>query len=167
VETVRLVAPELSTDTEVAELESSEAMTSEGVYEVPAARELLEGLPSGRWAVVTSGVRAVTNFRIRHTRLPTPPVMICAEDISKGKPDPEGYLAAASRLGVIAADCIVIEDAPAGIEAARNAGMRSIAIAATYPTDALEAADRVAVRLSDLTARPDRDQILITINDSA
>jgi sugar-phosphatase len=96
-----------------------------------------------------------------------PPVMICAEDISNGKPDPEGYLAAAGRLGVSARDCIVIEDAPAGIEAARNAGMRAIAIAATYPTDALDSADGVAGRLSDLTARVDRDQILMTINASA
>ncbi|HEY1951336.1 MAG TPA: HAD-IA family hydrolase [Gemmatimonadaceae bacterium] len=167
VETVRLVAPELSTDAEVAELESSEAMTAEGVYEVPGARELVQSLPSGRWAVVTSGVRAVADFRIRHTRLPMPPVMICAEDISNGKPDPEGYLAAAGRLGVSARDCIVIEDAPAGIEAARNAGMRAIAIAATYPTDALDSADGVAGRLSDLTARVDRDQILMTINASA
>lgn len=152
IETVRIVAPQLSVDAEVAALESSEIITAEGVYEIPGARELLEMLPSERWAVVTSGIRAVAEFRIRHTGLPMPSVMICAEDLSRGKPDPEGYLTAALRLGRASKDCIVIEDAPAGIEAARNAGMRVIAIAATHPADQLQAADLVVERLTDLSA---------------
>jgi mannitol-1-/sugar-/sorbitol-6-phosphatase len=164
VETIQLVAPDLSPDAEVAALESSEAMTSEGVYEVESARELLRSLPADRWAVVTSGVRAVADFRIRYTRLPPPLVMICAEDISRGKPDPEGYVTAAARLGVAAADCIVIEDAPAGIEAAHNAGMRAIAIAATYPADRLGQADAVVERLADLTFGRDEDQIFIGVH---
>ena len=152
VETVGILAPHLAVDAEVAALESSEMITSEGVYEIPGARELLEKLPSERWAVVTSGIRAVAEFRIRLTGLPMPSVMICAEDLSRGKPDPEGYLTAALRLGRASKDCIVIEDAPAGIEAAHNAGMRVIAIAATYPADQLSAADLVVERLIDLTA---------------
>ena len=163
VETVQLVAPELSASEEVAALESSEAMSSEGVYEIPGARELLESLPPDRWAVVTSGVRAVAEFRIRFTGLPMPRVMVCADAIARGKPDPEGYLAAAQRLGVAAADCIVIEDAPAGIEAAHNGGMRSIGVATTYPADRLVDADAVVARLSDLTIQPAADQILITM----
>jgi beta-phosphoglucomutase-like phosphatase (HAD superfamily) len=79
-----------------------------------------------------------------------PSVMICAEDLSRGKPDPEGYLTAAMRLGQPPKDCIVIEDAPAGIEAAHNAGMRVIAIAATYPSEQPGAADIVVERLTDL-----------------
>jgi sugar-phosphatase len=137
-------------------------MTSEGVYEIPGARELLESLPSDRWAVVTSGIRAVAEFRIRYTKLPTPWVMICADDISRGKPDPEGYLAAANRLGMAAEDCVVIEDAPAGIEAAHNAGMRVIGIAATYAATGLKGADAVVERLNDLTIERSGDQILIT-----
>ena len=152
IETVRIVAPHLSVDAEVAALESSEIITSEGVYKIPGARELLEMLPSERWAVVTSGIRAVAEFRIRHTGLPMPSVMICADDIPRGKPDPEGYLTAAMRLGQPPGDCIVIEDAPAGIEAAHNAGMRAIAIAATYPAAKLSAADLVVERLADLTS---------------
>jgi len=152
IETVRIIAPQLNVDAEVAALESSEMITSEGVYEIPGARELLEMLPSERWAVVTSGIRAVAEFRIRYTGLPMPSVMICAEDLSRGKPDPEGYLTAAMRLGQPPKDCIVIEDAPAGIEAAHNAGMRAIAIAATYPTEQLAAADLVVDRLADLTS---------------
>jgi sugar-phosphatase len=151
IETVRILTPHLIVEDEVAALESNEAVTSEGVYEIPGARELLEMLPPERWAVVTSGIRAIAEFRIRHTGLPMPSVMICAEDISRGKPDPEGYLTAALRLGQASKDCIVIEDAPAGIEAAHNAGMRVIAIAATYPADQLSAADLVVERLTDLS----------------
>jgi sugar-phosphatase len=163
VETIQLVAPELSATAEVAALESHEAMTSDGVYEIPGARELLESLPADRWAVVTSGIRAVAEFRIRYTRLPAPRVMICADDISRGKPDPEGYLAAARRLGMAAEDCVVIEDAHAGIEAAHNAGMRVIGIAATYPAAGLKSASAVVERLNDLTIERAGEQILITV----
>jgi sugar-phosphatase len=150
IETVQLVAPELSADEELRDLESSEAMTAEGVYQIAGARALLESLPGDRWAVVTSGVRAVAEFRIRLTGLPTPAVMICADDIDRGKPHPQGYLKAAAKLGQSPADCLVIEDAPAGIEAAHNGGMRAIAIATTYARDRLLTAEAVVDRLADL-----------------
>ena len=88
--------------------------------------------------------------------------MICADDITRGKPDPEGYLTAAARLGYSAADCIVIEDAPAGIESALAAGMRAIAIATTYPADGLRAADAVVARLADLEVTFAGDEIQIS-----
>ena len=139
-------------------------MTAEGVYQVEGAREILESLPPNRWAVVTSGVRAVAEFRIRLTRLPMPAVMVCAEEISRGKPDPEGYLTAAARLGVAPADCIVIEDAPAGIESAHNAGMRAIAVASTYPAERLREAEAIVSTPTHLTFTGDGDQILIGVD---
>jgi len=151
VETLRMVAPHLSVDAELAVLEASGATNPDGVYEIAGARELLQLLPPNRWAVVTSGIRPVAEFRLRHTGLPLPAVMVCADEITRGKPDPEGYLKAAARLGFSAADCIVIEDAPPGIESAQAAGMRSIAIAATYPAERLRAADVVVARLADLS----------------
>jgi sugar-phosphatase len=163
IETVRLIAPELSAEAEFTALAASEATTSNGVYEVTGARELLELLPADAWGVVTSGIRAVAEFRLRYTRLPSPSVMVCADEIVRGKPDPEGYLVAAARLGRSAADCIVIEDTPAGIESARAAGMRVIAIASTYPHELLTAADAVIERLTDLSVILDADQIQIDI----
>lgn len=162
VETVALVAPGLSADDELRALETSEATNSDGVYEIAGARDLLQLLPPRRWAVVTSGIRAVAEFRIRYTGLPTPAVMICAEDISRGKPDPEGYLAAAGRLGFSPADCVVIEDAPPGIEAAKAAGMRAIGIATTYPSERLVGADLVVGQLTDLGVESLGDEIHIT-----
>ncbi|MGZ3332608.1 MAG: HAD family hydrolase [Gemmatimonadaceae bacterium] len=166
VETVRILAPQLNVEAEVAALESGEAVTSDGIYEIAGARELLEMLPADSWAIVTSGIRAIAEFRIRHTGLPMPSVMICAEDLSRGKPDPEGYLSAALRLGRASKDCIVIEDAPAGIEAAHNAGMRVVAVAATYPADRLSTADLVVKRLTDLTAVWNPNQGVIEVDGS-
>jgi mannitol-1-/sugar-/sorbitol-6-phosphatase len=163
IETVRLVAPALNAEAEVAELEAGEAMNTDGIYEIESARDLLERLPVERWAVVTSGIRAVAEFRLRHTGLPVPSVMICADEIARGKPDPEGYLAAAARLGNAPVDCIVIEDAPSGIGAARAAGMRVIAIASTYPPDQLTGANAVVERLSDLNVLSGEQTVQIEI----
>jgi mannitol-1-/sugar-/sorbitol-6-phosphatase len=134
-DTVRLVAPHLDAEHEVAELTAYEAHATTGLVAAPGARVLLEQLPPAAWAVVTSGVRAVAEHRLRFVGLPMPPVMVCAEDVARGKPDPEGYLAAAARCGTPPGDCVVIDDAPAGLDAARDAGMRAIAVASKHPLD--------------------------------
>ena len=121
-------------------------------------------ISASRWAVVTSGIRAVAEFRLRYTGLPSPTVMICADEITLGKPDPEGYLTAAARLGYSPADCIVIEDAPAGIESAHSAGMRAIAIPTTYPSEQLRSADAVVARLADLSVEHAGDEIQISFS---
>lgn len=167
IETVQSVAPELSAEEELASLAASEATTSAGVYEIPGARELLELLPAHAWAVVTSGIRTVAEFRLRLARLPIPPVMVCADEITRGKPDPEGYLRAAAHLELSSADCIVIEDTPAGIEAAHAAGMRVIAIASTYLPDHLNAADAVVGQLGDFTVVNDGGQLRVDIDSRA
>jgi len=150
IDTIRAVAPSLDADAELAALIATEATATEGVREIPGARELVQSLPSARWAVVTSGTRAVAEFRLRHARVPVPAVMICADEIERGKPDPQGYLRAASRLAFAPDECIVVEDAPPGIDAAHAAGMRVIAVATTYPSSELRAADAVVPALTDM-----------------
>lgn len=149
-ETIASVAPHLDVAKEVAALAAIESVTTEGVFEVPGARELLASLPPSAWAVVTSGVRSVATLRIRHTRLPMPGVLVCADEIARGKPDPEGYLTAARRLGVDPAMCVVVEDTPPGLEAARGGGMRSIGVSGTYASSALSMANHVVSRLGEL-----------------
>ena len=153
IETVRLAAPRLDAAAEVAVLVGHEASETDGVLEVPGAAALLAALPPGRWAVVTSGVRAVAEHRLRHVGLPAPPVMVCADEVTHGKPHPEGYLAAAARLGVAPARCLVVEDAPAGLEAARAAGMRALAVATTHAPDDLRGAELIASALDAVTVR--------------
>jgi sugar-phosphatase len=162
IETVRAVAPGLDAGAEVAMLEANEAMSVEGVREVDGARELITQLPRERWAIVTSGTRAIAEFRLNLVGIPIPRVMICADEISEGKPHPEGYLTAARELGVPPGDCIVIEDTPPGIAAAHAGGMRVIAVAATYPRESLTAADAVIDRLADLKVAVTADEIRLT-----
>jgi mannitol-1-/sugar-/sorbitol-6-phosphatase len=150
IETVRLLAPQLAADDEVAALAASESTETDGVYEVPGARALLASLPRRSWAVVTSGIRPVAELRMQHVGLPTPPVLVTADQVRHGKPHPEGFLTAAARLGVDPVRCVVVEDAPPGIEAAHAAGMRVIAIASTYDAEALAAADAVVPALASL-----------------
>jgi sugar-phosphatase len=162
-ETIEIVAPHLPAAEEGAALALSESTTTDGIYEVAGARELVAGLPPTAWAVVTSGIRAVASLRIRHAKLPWPPVLICADEIERGKPDPEGYLTAAQRLGHLPGDCIVIEDAPAGIAAARAAGMRAVAIASTHAADSLAAADVIVHSLAALSISPSNDDGVLEI----
>ncbi len=151
IETVQRVAPHLAAASEVAALAESESNTTEGVFEVPGARELLAPLPLDVWAIVTSGIRTVATLRIRHTGLPMPRVLVCADEIGRGKPDPEGYLTAAQRLGVAPVACVVIEDTPAGLEAAQAAGMRAIGVSGTYGRAALTNAEFTIDRLNALS----------------
>ncbi len=104
----------------------------DGIVEIPQAASFLAKLPAGRWAIVTSAARALAERRLAAVGLTPPPVMICAEDVVNGKPDPEGYRKAAERLGVSAENCVVFEDAPAGILAGERMGATVVVINATH-----------------------------------
>jgi sugar-phosphatase len=149
IDVVRQLAPHLDAEAEVERLEKMEAEDQEGVVVMPGASELLASIPGNRWCVVTSGTRYLATCRLRHANLPIPRVMVSADDVSKGKPDPEPYLTGARLLGMNSTDCLVIEDAPAGIQAAHAGKMKVIAITSTYPASALEA-DVVIQRLAQI-----------------
>lgn len=149
-ETIRIVAPHLSVQDEFLTLEEEEILDMDGVQPYSGAQELLSQLSSKQWAIVTSGTRRVAGARLRHVGLPTPDVFITAEDVTSGKPAPDGYLLAARRLNLEPRDCVVIEDAPAGIQAGKAAGMRVIATRTTLTREALSQADNVIHHLSDI-----------------
>jgi sugar-phosphatase len=149
-EVIQRVAPHLNAEAEVRELESREANHQEGVTVMPGAAELVQSIPDGRWGVVTSGTRLLASARLRYCGLPVPKVLVTADDVAHGKPHPEPYLKGAELLGFKPADCLVIEDAPAGIQAARAGGMKVIGITSTYRADALEHADAVIGRLGQI-----------------
>jgi sugar-phosphatase len=159
VDTLRDVAPHLSLEDEVAWLEAAELAETEGLLVLPGARDALDGVADNRRAVVTSGGRELALMRLRHTGLPVPGVLVAAEDVRVGKPSPEGYLLAAARLGIEPSRCLVIEDTPAGIKAGRAAGARVLAVATTFPPDALADADRVVASLTAVRIRQFRDDI--------
>lgn len=113
-------------DEAVAELAALERRHAVDVREIPGAAALLASLAPGTWAVVTSGTRDIATARLSAAGIPAPSVLVTAEDVTAGKPAPEPYLTAARRLGVPAAACAVLEDAEAGITAARRAGIRTV-----------------------------------------
>ncbi len=149
-ETLAHVAPDLIAAEEMAALAQREATEARGVYPIAGAAALLSQLPPAQWAIVTSGVRAVAAFRIGIGGLPTPRVVLAAEDVLRGKPDPEGYLRAAALLGIPSTECVVVEDAPAGLAAARAAGMRAIGVSSTFAAAALRDADVIIASVGEL-----------------
>jgi sugar-phosphatase len=138
-ELVLAVAPGLDAETEARVLAKREIEDIHRLHACRGARELLASLPQSAWAIVTSGQPAVVQARLRAARLPTPRVLITAADVRVGKPDPEGYVLAARSLGFPPGDCVVLEDAPAGIQAGRAAGCRVGAV--TGRGEQLEPAD--------------------------
>lgn len=149
IETVQMFTPHLDAEKESAALDHREATDLDGVRAVPGAHELLAKISPERWAVATSGADEVARTRLRALKFPIPRVLISSDSVEHGKPAPEPYLRAAAGLGFAPADCLVIEDAPAGIESARAAGMQVIALTTTFAQAVLERADLV---LDDLKA---------------
>ncbi|MBQ0890261.1 HAD family hydrolase [Streptomyces sp. RM72] len=121
-----------------------------GVHLLPGTSAFLDALPADRWAVVTSATRRLAEARLDAVGI-LPKTLVAADDITRGKPDPEPYLLGARALGVDPADCVVFEDAPAGLQAGRAAGMRTVALATTHRADELDA-DLVVTDLSALSA---------------
>jgi mannitol-1-/sugar-/sorbitol-6-phosphatase len=147
-ETIRTVAPDLDVAAEVAALDRLEEIETAGIHPVPGADRLVRSIPAARWAIVTSGSRRVASLRLGVVGLPVPDVFITSDTVRQGKPAPDGYLAAAARLGLEPADCVAVEDSPPGIAAARAAGMRVIALLTTHQDRDLTQAD---IRLPALT----------------
>src|SRR6266481_9946129 len=129
--TIRELLPDADHAAEDREVERREISDVEGVIPLPGAKELLQALPLERWAIVTSCTRALAHVRIAAAGLPKPNHLVTSTDVKHGKPDPEPYLKGAQILGVPASECLVIEDAPAGIRAGKAAGARVIALRTT------------------------------------
>jgi sugar-phosphatase len=155
IEVIRRVAPHLEAEAEVLELESREANHQEGVSVMPGAVALVGSIPEGRWGVVTSGTRLLASARLRFCGLPVPKVLVTADDVEHGKPHPEPYLKGAEKLGFKPDDCLVIEDAPAGIRAGRAAGMKVVGITSTYAASKLGEADAVVAGLAQIQVASD------------
>lgn len=140
ISTIRQYLPGSDLAVENREVERREIADLEGVVPLPGAIELLRALSPDRWGIVTSCTGPLARVRVRAGGLPWPKVLITSDDIKRGKPDPEPYLRAAELLGVAPSDCVVVEDAPAGVEAGKAAGCRVIAFGTTMPRVELERA---------------------------
>ena len=147
-ETAAALAPDSDLAAEAALLEAAETSDTDGLVALPGALQLLTaGLTL---AIVTSCTRRLATVRLTGSGLPIPAVMVCSDDISHGKPNPEPFLRGAAELGVDPAGCVALEDAPAGIASARAAGATVIAVRTTHADGELSAADAIVDTVADL-----------------
>lgn len=143
--------PEEAIQAEFRRLEQAEAEDTDGIRALPGAQQLLNQLNALQipWAIVTSGSVPVAHARHKAAGLPAPEIFITAEQVARGKPEPDAYLLGAEKLGLAPERCVVVEDAVAGIHAGLNAGCPVIAVNA--PADAPRL-DEVALSLTTLEA---------------
>jgi mannitol-1-/sugar-/sorbitol-6-phosphatase len=158
---LRTIEPGLSEE-RIRELDRAllegEVSDTRDVTATKGALPLLEALPEDRWAIVTSGTRRLALARLGAAGLPVPSVMVTADDVREGKPDPAPFRLAARHLGWPVERCLAIEDAPAGIAAARAAGCPTLAVLTTFPAlDAPTVPD-----LSALAVEVTADGLIVT-----
>ncbi len=163
-DTLAMFLPEDRVAEAAAELEELELADLAGVTALPATAELLSALPAERWAAVTSGGRLLMRTRLEAAGLSVPDVLVTAEDVTVGKPDPQGYLRAAAELGVDPARCLVVEDAPAGVAAGLAAGAAVLAVATSHHRVDLEGlgAAEVIDNLTFCTLEPGTDRLVLS-----
>ncbi len=125
-DTVALLVPEAQQAVQLALIDRYEIEDAVSVRAIAGAAALLGSLPGDRWAVVTSGRAELARARLQAAGLPCPDALVTADDVVRGKPDPEGYRKAAERLGIETGEAVVIEDMPLGIRAARAAGAGAV-----------------------------------------
>ena len=162
-DTVRIVAPHVDPEPEAAWIDDVELHDTAGLVEVPGARRFVTSLPAGGWAVVTSCAPDLARLRLSSVGLPIPEVVITSDDVSSGKPAPDGYRLGAQRLGVDPASCVVFEDAPPGIAAGLVAGARVVALRTTHPDADFAGATAVIPDFTGVRVHRDPDEFVVTI----
>ncbi len=164
--TIRELLPDADIAAEDRIVERWEMEDTEGVVFLPGAQRLLENLPRERWTIATSCTRPLAEVRLRAAGLPIPDTMVTSSDVTHGKPDPEPYLKAAAKLGIRPEDCIVVEDAPAGVLAGKASGARVIGLPTTMKVELLRdaGADWIVENCSAVSAQRSDHSILLTLS---
>jgi sugar-phosphatase len=159
IETIRFLRPDLNDVEELRQIENLEVIDNEGLEILEGVQQMLQALPAKRWAVVTSATERLALSRLRHGGIPLPEHVVTADQVSKGKPDPEPYLMGARLLGLRPEDCLVIEDAASGAKAGHAAGCKVLATLFSHSLESLSAADWVVPSLKDVRVAVAGEQI--------
>ena len=157
IDTLRDLRPDLDPEPELRRLEGYDAEDHSGLIILPGVQRLLASLPRDRWTIVTSATPRLIEERVRYAGLPLPSVLVSAETVTNGKPHPEPYQAGARVLGFAPQDCLVIEDAPAGVASGKAAGCRVLAVLSSHASEELAAADWQVRSLDQVTATTEPD----------
>ncbi len=166
--TVKEYLPHADHQAENREIERREIEDLEGVVPLPGALELLSRLPIDRWTIVTSCTRPLAEVRIRAAGLPMPAKLITSNDITNGKPHPDPYLKGAAKLGLAPAECVVLEDVPAGVRSGKAAGAKVIAFTTTVePAPLREAgADYVLRSCGEIRLLHGHDRLILELDST-
>jgi sugar-phosphatase len=161
IETVAMLRPDLDSEAELKILEDLEIADNEGLRALPGVCELLRSLPADRWTVVTSATEKLARSRLADGGIPVPNRLVTANQVTRGKPHPEPFVAGAALLGFKPQDCVVFEDSASGVIAGRAAGCTVIATTFSHSVESLEAAHYLLEDLTGVTAALDEAGILL------
>jgi sugar-phosphatase len=159
-DTLRVLRPDLDPVIEQRRLEDYDAEDHSGLIILPGVETLLASLPADRWTIVTSATVRLLEGRLGYAKLPMPAVLVSADMVANGKPHPEPYLTGAKLLGLAPADCLVIEDSPAGVASGKAAGCRVLAVLSSHPQSELTAADWFVASLEQVSVASQPDGTL-------
>ncbi len=162
IETIRMLRPDLNDVEELQALEDVEVADNDGVSALPGVQRIIAALPPNRWAVVTSATERLARSRIQYGGIPLPERMVTADQVSRGKPNPEPYLAGAKLLGLKPEDCLVIEDTASGSKSGHAAGCKVLATLFSHSLESLSAADWVVQSLEDVAVSVDGNEMVFT-----
>lgn len=155
VDTIREYLPTLTDEAIAGHLAKLDAFADEerfGVVAYPGAIEFLASIPPYRWTVVTSASEKMMHSRLRAAGIMAPRHAVGGDTVSMGKPHPEGYLRAAAILTRQPDECLVIEDAPAGVRAGKAAGCLVLAVASSHRPGELQEADWIVASIDQIAA---------------
>ncbi|QNI37589.1 HAD-IA family hydrolase [Edaphobacter albus] len=153
IEIVKSLRPDMDPVEGLREIEDLEIADTADLKVLPGAKELLQSLPPDRWAIVTSATRRLMLGRLEVAGLPAPDRIVSADDVERGKPDPEPYRRGAELLGCRPEDCVVVEDAPSGIGAGKAAGAQVLGVLGTHSMSELNEADWVVRSLEEVSVQ--------------
>jgi len=163
VETVAKLRPDLDSEAELTVIEDLEVADNEGLTILPGVLDFLAALPADRWIVVTSATERLARIRMAVAGIPVPEKLVTADNVARGKPDPEPFLAGAALLGVAPAECVVFEDSPSGVAAGRAAGCTVVATTFSHSAESLDAAHYLVRDLTDVRIERASDEIVIQL----
>ena len=154
---IKTLLPDVDLQEAVRVIEDIEVEDVADLRVLPGVKTLLAGLPPERWAIVTSSTQRLLLARLGAAGLPVPERIVCGDDVERGKPDPEPYRRGAELLAFRPEECVVVEDAPSGVRAGKQAGCLVLGVLGTHSAAELGEADWVVGSLEGLavTANPD------------
>ena len=164
IETLALLRPDLDSEAELKIIEDLEIEDNEGLTVLPGVLDLLAALPRDHWTVVTSATERLARVRLAVGGIPVPERLVTANQVTRGKPHPEPFLAGAALLGFAPAECVVFEDSSSGAQAGRAAGCTVVATTFSHAVETLEAAHYLVADLTGITVERGREEMVLKLN---